>query len=466
MGSQTAGYATDVPYVRTFLHELAPAWLDHVAVVSGFAPPARDAAFAFCDLGCGQGVTAAILAATHPQGSFCGIDAMSSHIEHARRFAQEGAIRNVNFYAADFGAAKDMELPGFDYIVAHGVYSWVNSESQAALRSFIDRHLKPGGLVYVSYNAVPGRMVDQPFQRLMRGLGSVFQGDSASRFRAAAEVVHSVAGLNPAALAASPLLKRLRDSKNRPSEAYFVHELMTENWEPLCVTEVRAAMSSIGLSAIGSATLIQNFDSLVLGKAARKALDTISDDDVRELARDYLINQGFRRDVFIRNGRRLSEKSRTGALRATTFALPRPRRAIRYSAPTPAGRLRYDNPAARAVAAVLSAGPASLAEIIAKNDLEDQDILANLLVLCATEAVWPVESHAVPVSALNQAIRGRLGGPEEIPYLALPCGTALRIDADCRRLIKGGRRKLTGKDGGWLKFLKSHNVFPEDIGKL
>ena len=55
---------------------LAPAWLDHVALVGGIEPPARRAGFAWCDLGCGQGITALILAATHPGGVFHGIDAM------------------------------------------------------------------------------------------------------------------------------------------------------------------------------------------------------------------------------------------------------------------------------------------------------------------------------------------------------------------------------------------------------
>ena len=65
---QVKGYVADVPYVRAFIHELAPAWLDHVAVISGLVPPAREGGFAWCDLGCGQGVTAAMLAAMHPGG--------------------------------------------------------------------------------------------------------------------------------------------------------------------------------------------------------------------------------------------------------------------------------------------------------------------------------------------------------------------------------------------------------------
>src|SRR5690349_15351480 len=165
-----AGYVTDVPYVYGFKPMLAPAWLDLVAVLGGVAPPARNEGFAWCDLGCGQGVTAAILAATHPQGVFHGIDAMPAHIDHARRLAAEAAIPNARFHAAGFAAARDLPLPQFDYIVVHGVYSWIDRNGQRALRDFIDRRLKPGGLVYLGYNAMPGWGRDLAFQRLVREL--------------------------------------------------------------------------------------------------------------------------------------------------------------------------------------------------------------------------------------------------------------------------------------------------------
>jgi SAM-dependent methyltransferase len=438
---------------------LAPAWLDHVAIVSGFAPPARHGGFTFCELGCGQGVTTALLAATHPDGAFYGIDAMPSHIEHGRRFAAESAIANTNFYAVDFTAAAGMDLPSFDYIVAHGVYSWVNAQSQAALRAFVDRHLKPGGLVYISYNAMPGRAIDLPLQRLVRELGSTLSGDRISRFTAAATIVHRLANLKPPALAASSFLHRLlRKNKQRLASPYLVHELMTGSWEALCVTQVRAEMTEIGLAPVGSATLIQNFDSLVLGRAARKALATISNDDVREFARDLLINQSFRCDVFVRAGRRLNEDERRRRLRAATFALARPYRAIKYTMATPAGRLRFDNVAARSIVSVLSAGPASLAEITAKSTLPIQNLLANLLVLCAADVVWPVEPHRVSVVSVNEAIRRRLSGPEEIRYLALPCGTATAIDDALLRLLRHGRRTNAGKHRDWQDFFTSHGL--------
>ena len=233
---------------------------------------------------------------------------------------------------------------------------------------------------------------------------------------------------------------------------------MSENWEALCVTQVRAEMATIGLAPVGSATLVQNFDSLVLGRDARKALAAISDNDVRELARDFLISQSFRCDVFVRAGRRLNEDERYQRLRATTFALARPRRAIKYSMATPAGRLRYGNAAARAIVSVLSAGPASLAEITAKSTLAAQDLLANVLVLCAADAVWPVELCRLSVSSVNEAILRRLGGSEEFLYLALPCGTALAIDDVLLRFLRGGRTTSAGKLGNWQDFLASHDL--------
>jgi SAM-dependent methyltransferase len=209
------GYATDIPYLRDFKPPLAPARLDHVALVAGVEPPARKAGFAWCDLGCGQGVTANILAATHPGGTFHAIDAMPVHIDHARRLAGEAGIPNVAFHRVDFAAAVDLDLPLFDYIVAHGVYSWVDIANQRALRRFFDRRLKPGGLVYVSYNAMPGWARDLPFQRLARELARASSGDSAARVDTALEIIRALVAAEVPALTPSFIVSEI---EQRPED--------------------------------------------------------------------------------------------------------------------------------------------------------------------------------------------------------------------------------------------------------
>src|SRR6267378_7045940 len=305
--NELAGYVTDVPYVYGFKPMLAPAWLDLVAVLGGVAPPARDRGFAWCDLGCGQGVTAAILAATHPTGTFHGIDAMPAHIEHAVRLAAEADAPNAQFHAADFAAARSLPLPRFDYIVAHGVYSWVDRPVRAQLRRLIDGHLKSGGLVYVSYNALPGWTGDLPFQHLLRELGADLPGDSAARFAGAAATLGKLAEAGAPSLASGYLVDELRERPADYRPGYLVHEFMHAGWQPLYVTELRHDLKEIGLAPVGSALLAENFDRWVLGPRAREAVASIADPDRRELVRDFCIDQRFRCDVFTRDAARLDE---------------------------------------------------------------------------------------------------------------------------------------------------------------
>ena len=457
MARNLHGYATDILYLRDFKPALAPAWLDHAALVAGVEPPARKGAFAWCDIGCGQGVTAVILAATHPAGVFHGIDAMPAHVAHARRLAAEPAIPNVDFHAVDFAAALDLEMPLFDYIVVHGVYTWVDVADQRALRRFIDRRLKPGGLVYVGYNAMPGWARDLPFQRLVRELAEAFPGDSAARFAAALEIIRTLASAQVAALTASFTVSELEQRPEDYTPAYLVHEFLPGAWQPLYVTDVRAAMKTIRLAPVGSATLIENFDPLVLAEKARETLAAIPDQDLRELVRDFFLDQRFRCDVFARGNRQLDPEQRRNGLLESTFALAHPAAAIRYSITTPVGPYSYDNPAARAIVAALANGPRSVVGL-APIPVSAQDLLANVLLLCAAGDAIPVEPGHTEVEALNRAIFRRLDGPEEIRWLALPCGTALDIDPDLLHLLRDGEEVDESRFPGWRGFLAAHGL--------
>ncbi|MGA8551180.1 MAG: class I SAM-dependent methyltransferase [Stellaceae bacterium] len=453
MTGDLGGYVTDIPYLRDFKAMLAPAWLDHVALVCGVEPPDRRNGFAWCDLGCGQGVTANILAATHPQGTFHGIDFMPAHIEHGRRLAADAGVTNLRLDLVDFAAATGLDLPPFDYIVAHGVYSWVDAAGRAALRGFIDRHLKPGGLVYVSYNALPGWARDLPFQRLVRELGTTLPGDAAAGFAAAAAIARALADAGATALLLSATLADLQARPQDYAPAYLVHEFMHAGWRPLYVTEMRPQMAAIGLAPVGSATLIENFDALLFGEAARAILRDIADPDARELVRDFLLDQRLRCDVFDRGNRRLDPAERARRLLASSYALARPAATIRYSTAMPAGEPTCDTPTARAILAALAAGPRPLASLA-----NAPDLLEALLMLCAAGAAMPVESGNEPVERVNRAIRRRLGGPEEIDWLALPCGTAIAVDRSLLGLLRDGGQIDDGRYPGWRDFLASFGI--------
>ena len=183
---------------------------------------------------------------------------------------------------------------------------------------------------------------------------------------------------------------------------------------------------------VGSATLSENFDWMVLDEEARQTLAAITDLDARELVRDYYLDQRFRCDVFARGNRRLGLDERAGRLHSSTFVLARPVPAIRYTTTTPAGPFAYDSPAARAIVAALAAGqPASTGD------------LKTLLTLCAAGDIMPAEPGRASVADLNRTLYGRVDGPEEIRWLALPCGTAVEVDPGLLGLCATVNRSMT-----------------------
>jgi hypothetical protein len=447
-------YVTDVPYIAGFTAEISPQWLDLVALVNGFAPPRRDQGsaqgFNWCELGCGPGMAPIVFAATHPEAKFHAIDAMPDHIARGRKIAESAGLGTLTFHALDFAAAAGLDLPKFQYIVAHGVYAWVDEGAAASLRAFVDRHLAPGGLVYVSYNAMPGWAADAPFQHLVYDLAAGQPGDSIARFAAAAEIAERMRQAGATALTMSPIATSLEDQKAKKPKSYFAHEYLAPAWRPRYVSDVRREMRGIDLAPVGSATLRDNFDNFVLRKAARDALAEIDDPDRRELIRDYFMFQRFRRDVYGRAVPPLDDDARRGRLLAMPFTLMRPVSLVPFKMETEAGELGFDNPVARHIVDRLADGPRPLADCLDAGDSE-QDVLANALSLCCAGAITAAE-RAVPVDRVNEVLLEHLDPATETTLRVLPWGTALRFDGVILRALRDGKQTPDGVRP-WVEFL-------------
>jgi ubiquinone/menaquinone biosynthesis C-methylase UbiE len=125
------GYVTDVLYTEHFFRELSPAWINYVAALNGCQPRALDPGFTYMELGCGLGQTVALLAGAHPQGRFYGVDFNPAHVDWGRRYAAQAGIGNVEFLERSFLDMTAQEVPECDFIVLHGVYTWVGPASNA-----------------------------------------------------------------------------------------------------------------------------------------------------------------------------------------------------------------------------------------------------------------------------------------------------------------------------------------------
>ena len=165
------GYVTDVAYTSNIYREITPSWLGMTSLLLGHRPPDLARPFRYADLGCGNGFTTLAVAASCPHAEVWGFDFNPAHIEFASALAARAGLTNAHFVETSFAglaALPDSALPDFDFMVSHGVLSWISPANRHQLTSVIAGRLKPGGLVYLGYNVTTGWAAMVPVQALMR----------------------------------------------------------------------------------------------------------------------------------------------------------------------------------------------------------------------------------------------------------------------------------------------------------
>lgn len=144
----------EVPYVSTARASTSPVRMEAIARLLGVPAAGANDAFVL-EAGCGDGGNLIPLAVALPGSRFVGIDLAASAIAKARAGAEAAGVTNVRFETADLAALPE-SLTGFDYVVAHGVYSWVPEPVRAALLEMLRERMAPHGIGFISYNALPG----------------------------------------------------------------------------------------------------------------------------------------------------------------------------------------------------------------------------------------------------------------------------------------------------------------------
>jgi SAM-dependent methyltransferase len=143
-----------VSYKTYARRETHPARLGALGRLLGIA--ARDLAGArVLELGCGNGRNIIPLAEANPSTRFIGVDRATDLIEAGRRECAELGIENVELIAADI-ANYNPPAGEMDYVLCHGVYSWVSEVLQRRILDVIKKALAPNGIAVVSYNTLPG----------------------------------------------------------------------------------------------------------------------------------------------------------------------------------------------------------------------------------------------------------------------------------------------------------------------
>ncbi len=163
MSDWTSGYVADIGYTYGYYGELNPNRIGLAFANAGLVAP--DVATA-CELGFGQGLSANF----HAAGSkaiWYGTDFNPSQASFAQELAKTSGAASHLFDDTFLDFAHRTDLPDFDFIGLHGIWSWISDENRGVIVDFVRRKLKVGGVLYISYNTLPGWAAFAPMRNLM-----------------------------------------------------------------------------------------------------------------------------------------------------------------------------------------------------------------------------------------------------------------------------------------------------------
>jgi SAM-dependent methyltransferase len=466
-----AEYVTDVAYVRTFIEDIAPPRMRLAAALNGFTPP-EALGFTYGELGSGQGDTVATLAAACPDARFIGIDLNAEHVAFANGLARRGGLANLRFVEGDFADVPTDELPDFDYLAAHGVLSWIGPEKRRALVDFAARKLKPGGLLYLSYNALPGWAAIEPLRRLLLDGSASVPGTAVDRARHGLALAKLLNDGGAEYFNANPTAKGTLRRMAQAGLPYVVHEYFHTHWTPIYFTDVARELAAGDLHFVGQLPPYLNYRDLTIPPGLFQAFKGIDNRTTFESYKDFALNESFRRDIYIKGHAPCSPSATRTYFDETSFGAPAGR--ILREVRLPHYTLRFVGPLFDALATVLTARAGTPDELAARPELSSFDaaaIRAALLRLALGDQILPLLRSTEPIAApgpgpfrvplaYNRMMLGQPFGPSTLVSLASPIagtGVALpmaqAVAAHLYTAIEPTAR------GAWLRaFVTSHTL--------
>jgi hypothetical protein len=324
MSDWAAGYVVDIDYTYGYYAELNPLRARFALLNAGIAAPEVRTA---CELAYGQGLAVNFHAAGS-QVEWWGTDFAPAQAKFAQDCAAAARV-DVHLYDEAFSEfCARADLPEFDYIGLHGIWSWITPQNQVVIVDFIRRKLKVGGVLYISYNTMPGWAPFSPMQHLFLEHAEVMAAPgrgAVSRFDAALTFAEQLLATNPRYAAANPTIpERLKKIKEF-NRTYATHEYLCEEWRPMPFADMVRALEPAKVSYACSAHYLDHVDAVNLTAEQQALMNEIPDAMFRQSVRDFIVNQQFRRDFWVKGLRRLPALEQFESLRKQRVVLTTPR---------------------------------------------------------------------------------------------------------------------------------------------
>ena len=277
-----------------------PATLEAYAALVGISAPNPKTARVL-ELGATYGGNIISQALFNPDATFVGIELSQEQVEKGNEVIANAGLTNVSLIQSDI-ASIGSEIGTFDYIIAHGVYSWVDDGVKDALLRLIDEHLAEDGIAYISYNTYPGWHTMEEVRQLM-----MFSNRDKAQFNHKEKVLH---GKTIGSIVGSQILKydnlKERNSKflgalrsvMQKDEYYVGHDHLEPNNDPVYFYQFNDHLGAHNLAYLCDADLtlsmVRSFDADIADTLDKLALN---DHVAQEQYLDFMLDTTFRKSI-------------------------------------------------------------------------------------------------------------------------------------------------------------------------
>ncbi len=288
-----------LPYERLVHRFTHPERIARTARLRGFEPAPVSTARVL-ELGCASGDNLVGIAYGLPEASFVGVDLSVRQIEAGQRRVADLGLENVVLRTGDLRDV-DEAWGTFDYVLAHGVLSWVPEPVRLRLFEVCRERLSPEGVAFVSYNALPGWR----FRRLVRDVllaGAAGAQDPRERTRLARERLSLVAeNVFDAVSPWGRYLAARQEELEKESDADLLHDFLEEQNEAFALRDVVGRAAAAGLEYLADAQE-PYVPQEPVSPQVRRTLEALPDEIAREELLDVLRERTLRQSLFVHAG--------------------------------------------------------------------------------------------------------------------------------------------------------------------
>jgi len=281
-------------YPSKFFLQTHPDHLASIATWFGMEPPPIEKC-RFLELGCGNGSNLISHAFNLPDAEFVGVDLSEKHILHAKESAQELNLLNLKFHQLDVMKMTVGEFGKFDYIIAHGLFSWIPSFVREKVLSLYREMLTPNGIGYISYNAFPGAHLRDMVRNMMR-FHTQNISEPMEKVGNAVSFLSFLAENTSATKTYQPVLQEelIRHSKHDATAIF--HDDLADIYQPFYFHEFASELGKNGLQFLSEAEL-HAMSTHNFAPEVRTFLESFDDPVQREQYLDFLCGRVFRQTL-------------------------------------------------------------------------------------------------------------------------------------------------------------------------